>query len=79
MNGILRVLYSCKGCGVVDRGVIVRHRAEGQDIVKWVQYVAERVGIDHSLESPRCQQRTADIKIPVNEDATAIGVVGSHT
>lgn len=65
MSGILQVLYTCKGCGIVDAPVTVAHRKHGQEIVAWMDYVRQRIADDHSTRSPICNTKVADVKIPL--------------
>ncbi len=59
MSGILRVLYTCKGCGIVKRPVTVRHRADGEDIRKWMDEVVRMVAVNHHSASPFCKEGNA--------------------
>lgn len=69
VSGILQVLYSCHGCGVVDAKVTVRHRTEGQDVVEWVNDCGRLVSMDHARRSPACTTKKCDLKIPMAEGA----------
>ncbi len=75
-DSYITVLYSCAGCGVVDRCVVVRARGD-EDVVTWVEQTIQVVGADHSRASPSCRAtHLVDLKIPVSGDK--VGGVTRH-
>jgi hypothetical protein len=72
---LIKVIYTCGTCGVKDREVIVPEREENQDVLKYVNSVAECIGADHASVSPNCRaNKIKEVKIPVSKD----GVVGKN-
>jgi hypothetical protein len=69
---MLQVLYSCKGCGLVDEPCTVAHRKEGESIIDWMKHVQVRVYVDHASKRSLCSS-LVDVKIPI-EDNKGIGM-----
>lgn len=74
----IKVMYTCKGCGVKERSVIVVERQENESLKDWLDRIAQEVGTDHSLHSLRCENSTIDLAIPMFEDAPSIGFAGKQ-
>lgn len=50
------VVYSCRRCGVSERGVEVRARNPGEDEMEWIgATVLPALTHDHHVKSPRCR------------------------
>lgn len=62
------VLFSCKGCGLKDKKVVVQARKANEGLSDWMTYVQQTVGRDHQIHSPRCRSGVCDLKIPVGTD-----------
>jgi hypothetical protein len=65
------VLYSCEGCGIVDRPVDVVERNSDQNVVEWLHNVCvDTISKDHKAISPKCMADTIKtIKIPVAKES----------
>lgn len=74
----MRVAYRCKVCAV-ERTITVPDRARAVDVKLWLDGVADRAGVDHSIARPSCPSRVVDLLIPVSEEATHIGAPGSDS
>jgi len=61
----VKVLYTCKNCGIVDREVPIREREKDEDVIGWMRTVQKELGEDHMRCSSWCQSRLCDIKIPL--------------
>lgn len=67
---IIKVLYSCKGCGLVKRECMAPARDYSdtpEGVVAYVRTIMECVGADHARQSPRCSSRVCDLMIPACE------------
>lgn len=64
---MLVIKYSCVQCGIRLREVKVPIRAEGEDVVHWVeQTVGHSIMDDHSRTSPYCKAvGVQDVMIPL--------------
>lgn len=69
----IRVLYTCEGCGFVDRPVEVGARVPGEDVIAWMEGTIRRLTADHELHrQPFCMAKEMkSIKVPIaqREDA----------
>lgn len=58
------VKYSCQGCGVDDRDVVVPARAGlDEPIGPWLEAARHLVEADHKRISPNCLRRSYDLKV----------------
>lgn len=60
----ITVLYSCHGCGLRDRGVVVMAREPGESLEAWMSLCRAQVASDHWTSMPHCHSRVCDLKIP---------------
>ena len=64
--GKFPIMFSCKGCGLVDCRVKVRVRYLGEEVLKWIELVVmPAVGSYHHFCSPTCHSEVCDLKIPI--------------
>ena len=61
----IRVLYTCRACGLADIGVDVPAR-ELEDVTDWLKTTAQLCGDDHCSRNPACSHLFVDVKIPVS-------------
>ncbi len=69
----IMVLYSCEGCGIVERPVRVRERNSDEGVITWTQATVNEINADHEKNSPLCSSRTCDIKFPIANKNSLIG------
>lgn len=71
------VRYSCHGCGIVRREVVVPARmSDADDVVKWMETLAGVISVDHSRASPLCTATTmSEVMIPISGTDRVGGVV----
>lgn len=50
----IRVMFTCRMCGIEREGVDVRARDEWQDILDWMETVKRTLSIAHSERSATC-------------------------
>jgi hypothetical protein len=61
----MKVRYTCHICALEDVVCEVQERAKGQDLEKWIQYLAAALRDDHHERSPECKaEGLSDVKIP---------------
>lgn len=67
----IECMYTCEGCGLVDRKVNVPERKGDTDVVLWVGHIlGVAISKDHSSVSPQCTAtKMANVKIPLSDDA----------
>lgn len=66
------IKFRCNGCG--EHSFKVRWRRENEDIAEWFEtVVTPGLGRAHLKLSPLCRAPTADLMMPVDEAASAIG------
>lgn len=71
-------MYSCPGCGIVDRTVSVPMRGE-EDVIAWMDMVMMALANDHREHSPFCKpSHLVNLKIPVPPGTTKIGGPVAH-
>lgn len=73
---MITVLYSCAGCGIKERALQVPARVgfTADDVVPWMQTVAQCVSDDHRTVSPKCKATSmTELKIPMPSEAEFIG------
>lgn len=70
---MITVLYTCKGCDLVEAKTFVRTRKPGESILAWMEEIRDAVGNDHSIRSPTCKAQACDLKIPVHDETKGIG------
>lgn len=63
----IRVLYTCRMCGLDKQGCDVAERGENVDIAVWFEGTLTRTLMeDHKARSPLCQaQKFNDVMIPI--------------
>lgn len=66
----IKVMYSCRLCGVLRAEVEVPERGEQEGVVEWVgETLARRIGNDHERRSPDCGATAIDeVWIPANAE-----------
>lgn len=58
------VKYTCQGCGIYERDVLVPARASlDEPIGPWLSRARQMCENDHKLASPDCLRRTYDMKV----------------
>ncbi len=61
----IRVLYTCRLCGLDNVGVDVPARGD-ENVLVWMDSTARQLSEDHAKRSPNCYPKTLDeIKIPI--------------
>lgn len=64
----ITVEYSCAGCGLKDRHVQVRARADDEDVVAWTREMGATIGRDHAIVSPACSSQVcSEVKVPIGD------------
>lgn len=67
MTSTITVLYSCALCSLTDIPVQVPARADGEDVVAWMEECGRHLSADHHARSPRCRPKTlTSVKIPID-------------
>lgn len=70
---MIAVGWRCLNCWQMGK-VHVRNRAEGEDIVKWMEKeIAEQAGLGHAIASPRCNSGKVDLLMRFHKDDQWIG------
>jgi hypothetical protein len=72
MKPTVQVLYSCKGCKLVDAVVTVVARGD-EDVIAWLEGVKPKIAADHVRRSPHCRAGACDLKIPMGDDGSRVG------
>lgn len=66
---MITVLFSCDGCGLVDKKVEIRFRRPDEEILHWMNHVRGAVARCHSAARPKCRSRVMkELKIPFHGD-----------
>ncbi len=61
------VRYTCDGCGIIDRIVIVTERKPGELIGDWMDHMRHALARDHRAMSPNClATEIKQVKIPMS-------------
>lgn len=67
------VLYSCKRCGAIKERVGVRSRGAAENVVSWVNSIAQTVANHHQINHPGCTGTHCDLMIPLGLSAGESG------
>lgn len=65
---MITVLFTCKGCGLIDSEIEVRARRPDEDIRNWMKVVQDTVSKVHRRRSLWCDHATFDLKISMPKD-----------
>lgn len=77
MSNMLKVLYTCDQCGIIDRPVEVEERDAQEDIAEWMYKVQVVLSVDHDKVSPNCYiTKFTNAKIPLAPNG---GIIGQGT
>lgn len=68
---LIKVMYTCHGCGLIDQPIEVEERREGEGPVQFVERVGCVAGADHRKHSPLCRSGLVDLKIPLSKEENA--------
>ena len=63
---MIRVRYSCEGCGLQQIAVEVPARID-EDIIAWIEQTGLYVATNHRLQSPNCRSNVCDLLVPLHE------------
>jgi hypothetical protein len=72
----IEIQYTCNGCGVRNRPMMVRARDKKHDVLFWMSIVRTLVCDDHRMLSPLCRAQTFDLRVPMQTDV--VGEVLKH-
>jgi hypothetical protein len=76
---MIKVLYTCDQCGLIDRPVEVEERATEEDLTLWMHKVQIALSKDHDIVSPHCHiTKFTNAKIPVAPGSNMIGQETRH-
>lgn len=72
---MLKVLFTCDLCGLVDEPAEVRYRRDGEDVAHYVEHViADAVQMRHQIKSWGCPaEKITQVKIPIGSGEKGIG------
>jgi len=64
---MIRVRYSCKGCGLEKVSVEVPARVD-EDIITWIEQTGLYVAHSHRQQSPHCPSNVCDLMVPLHDN-----------
>lgn len=74
---MIRVRYSCKGCGLKAVELEVPAR-DTEDVITWLDNTRAIVSRNHDQQSPFCLSPCCDLEVPFAEGTQKVGGVRVH-